>query len=164
MIRLLGLLGLTSGTPWLFATVGAIGFLAGLYTGVKLESSATWKARAETAEVLQDVAERSAKDAEAARKDAEARATSAAAIAAATAREAKEMAVEVRRLREVHRDITTIFREEPRDPTCDCSLSDATRRKLLDIRIRSPPPKPSPPPAAPAGRGGASMPGSGRGP
>lgn len=92
------------------------------------------------------------------------KAAKAARIAAATADQAKNLTVEVRRLREVHRDITTTFREEPESPTCDCSLPERVRRKLLDIPIRVPAPRPADQPAAPAGGGSAPVSGPRSGP
>jgi hypothetical protein len=156
--------GFIPGGPLLLAGAAIAGLVAGVWLGVKVSDVQTWQARLALAETMQDIAEQSAAEERTARIEAERRSAAASRIAAASAEEAKNLTVEVRRLREVHRDVTTIFREEPRDPACDCSLSDATRRRLLDIPIRQPAPRPGAQPAAPAERGEPPVPGPGRRP
>lgn len=156
--------GFVPGGPWLLAGAALAGLVAGVWLGIKVSDVQTWQARLALAETMQEIAERERDDERVARVEAERRSAAASRIAAASAEEARNLTVEVRRLREVHRDVTTIFREEPRDPACDCSLSDATRRRLLDIPIRQPAPRPGAQPAAPAERGEPAVPGPGRRP
>lgn len=154
-----------TGNAALLLVVALAAFSAGWVGGLRWEKVATLKAELDTAQVLQDVAEQATANALAETAEAERRADIAARIAASTALEARDREIEIRRLREQHRDITSLFRAEPVDPACDCSLSDATRRKLLDIKIERPAqPAPGSPPPAPAGRGGAPLPGSRGGP
>jgi hypothetical protein len=147
------LLGLIPGGPWLLAGAALAGFLTGMWLGMRIESAAVYKAQAATAEVLQDIAEREAEAERAARIEAERRADTAARIAAGTAEQARNLTVEVRRLRDQHRDVTEIFRTEPVDPTCDCSLDERTRRRLLDIPATAPS-RPAARPQHPAPAGG----------
>ena len=157
------LLSLLPGGPWLLAGAALAGFLAGLWLGVRIESAAVYRAQAATAEALQDIAEREAEAERAARIEAERRADTAARIAASTAEQARNLTVEVRRLRETHSDITEIFRTEPVDPTCDCSLSPDDRRRLLNIPATAPTrPAARPEHSTPAGGSDGAVHGSGR--